>query len=71
MALTFGTLLSSQIADAQQLDPSGPRHWLDVQHYAGFRCPRQRQVPVRQTLRSARRREKVTCLGRRCQTAPE
>ena len=36
MALTFGTLLSSQRADAQKLDPSGPRPWLDVQHYAGF-----------------------------------
>ncbi|RBY87033.1 hypothetical protein DQ244_16945, partial [Blastococcus sp. TBT05-19] len=39
LALTFGTLLSSQGADAQQLDPSGLRHWLDVQLYAGFRRP--------------------------------
>src|SRR4051794_9367213 len=36
LALTFGTLLSSQGADAQQLDPLGLRHWLDVQLYAGF-----------------------------------
>jgi hypothetical protein len=42
LALTFGTLLSSQRADAQKLDPRGPRHWLDVQHYAGFQ-----QIPTR------------------------
>ncbi|MGY2005191.1 hypothetical protein, partial [Blastococcus sp. SYSU DS1024] len=36
LALTFGTLLSSQGADAQELDPRGLRPWLDVQLYAGF-----------------------------------
>src|SRR4051812_17406656 len=39
LALTFGTLLSSQGADAQKLDPSGPHSWLDVQLYAGFQRP--------------------------------
>jgi hypothetical protein len=36
LALTFGTLLSSQRADAQPLDPHGLHDWQDVQHYAGF-----------------------------------
>jgi hypothetical protein len=36
LALTFGTLLSSQGADAQKLDPSGLRSWLEVPLYAGF-----------------------------------
>ena len=36
LALTFGTLLSSQGADAQKLDPRGLRRWLEVQLYAGF-----------------------------------
>ena len=36
MALTFGTLLSSQGADAQLLDPLGPRLWRLVQLYAVF-----------------------------------
>src|SRR4051794_39473095 len=36
LALTFGTLLSSQGADAQKLDPSGLRSWLGVQLYSGF-----------------------------------
>ena len=39
MALTFGTLLSSQGADAQKLDPLGLRRWLEVQLYAGFQEP--------------------------------
>ena len=52
LALTFGTLLSSQRADAQKLGPSGLRVWLDVQHYAGFQRPRIRgtgpaDLPVR------------------------
>ena len=42
MALTFGTLLSSQRADAQQFHPSGLPCWLDVQHYAGFQL-----LPIR------------------------
>jgi hypothetical protein len=42
LALTFGTLLSSQRADAQRLDPHGLRPWLDVQHYAGFQL-----LPIR------------------------
>ena len=36
MALTFGTLLSSQGADAQQLDPLGLRLWRLVPLYAVF-----------------------------------
>ena len=36
MALTFGTLLSSQGADAQLPDPRGPRLWRLVQLYAVF-----------------------------------
>ena len=36
MALTFGTLLSSQGADAQLPDPLGPRLWRLVQLYAVF-----------------------------------
>src|SRR5438093_678476 len=32
LALTFGTLLSSQGADAQKLDPFGFRHWR-LSHY--------------------------------------
>src|SRR5215217_8024923 len=59
LALTFGTLLSSQRADAQKLDPSGPRPWLDVQHYAGFQSPRTGGL-ARRTSRSARRRENTT-----------
>ena len=42
LALTFGTLLSSQRADAQELHPHGLRPWLDVQHYAGFQL-----LPIR------------------------
>src|SRR5690349_9124127 len=42
LALTFGTLLSSQRADAQQVDPHGLPCWLDVQHYAGFQ-----RLPIR------------------------
>src|SRR5215213_8950064 len=36
LALTFGTLLSSQGADAQKLDPRGRHPWLEVLPYAGF-----------------------------------
>jgi hypothetical protein len=36
LALTFGTLLSSQGADAQQLDPLGLHPWRLVQLYAVF-----------------------------------
>ena len=36
MALTFGTLLSSQGADAQRLDPLGLRLWRLVPLYAVF-----------------------------------
>src|SRR3954469_21076807 len=38
LALTFGTLLSSQGADAQQLDPRGLRRWRIVQPYAATSC---------------------------------
>src|SRR5215218_2363740 len=59
LALTFGTLLSSQRADAQKIDPRGPRPWLDVQHYAGFQCSRIGAL-VRRTSRAARRMENST-----------
>ncbi len=36
LALTFGTLLSSQGADAQRLDPLGLRLWRLVPLYAVF-----------------------------------
>ena len=59
MALTFGTLLSSQGADAQKLDPLGLRRWLEVQLYAGFQ-----ELPegglVRRPFRAARRMENHT-----------
>src|SRR3712207_5846475 len=42
LALTFGTLLSSQRADAQKTHPHGLRPWPDVQHYAGFQ-----RLPIR------------------------
>src|SRR4030095_1337576 len=42
LALTFGTLLSSQGADAQKLNPHGPRRWQEVPLYAGFQ-----QLPIR------------------------
>ena len=41
MALTFGTLLSSQGADAHELDPSGLPSWLNVLLCAGFQHPPQ------------------------------
>ena len=44
MALTFGTLLSSQGADAQELHPRGLHPWLEVQLYAGFQKPTTRGV---------------------------
>jgi hypothetical protein len=69
LALTFGTLLSSQRADAQKPDPHGPRPWLDVQHYAGFQCSRIRAL-VRRTSRSARRRENITPSPRPLHRAP-
>src|SRR5947209_9315245 len=39
LALTFGTLLSSQGADAHELNPSGHPSWLVVQLCAGFQNP--------------------------------
>src|SRR3954471_6457005 len=59
LALTFGTLLSSQGTDAQQLDPLGLRHWrlsmvrraVHRFHPGGF---------YRLALRPARRREDCT-----------
>ena len=70
MALTFGTLLSSQRADAQQLGPSGLPRWLDVQHYAGFQRPRIRgagpaDLPVR-----AAHGEQYTVLRALCRGVP-
>src|SRR3954451_18293784 len=59
LALTFGTLLSSQGADAQKLDPSGPHSWLDVQLYAGFQLLPSGGL-VRRPFRAARRKENVT-----------
>ncbi len=61
MALTFGTLLSSQRADAQRIDPSGLPRWLDVQHYAGFQRPHTGGLD-RRPSRTARRMENHTRL---------
>ena len=60
MALTFGTLLSSQGADAQKLDPYGLRSWLKVPLYAGFQRPATKGGLVRRPFRAARRRQNVT-----------
>jgi hypothetical protein len=54
LALTFGTLLSSQRADARKLDPHGLRVRLDVQHYAGFqRLPIRGAGPANLPVRAA------------------
>jgi hypothetical protein len=42
LALTFGTLLSSQGADAHELNPSGLPSWLDITLCTGFQLPRNR-----------------------------
>ncbi len=71
MALTFGTLLSSQRADAQQLDPHGLRHWLDVQHYAGFQqLPTRGAGPATLPGRAAQR-EPYTTFRALCSGVPE
>ena len=62
MALTFGTLLSSQGADAQKLDPSGRRPWLDVQLYAGFRRPARRAAGPAALPGRAAQRESYTAI---------
>jgi hypothetical protein len=59
MALTFGTLLSSQRADAQQVNPLGRPRRLDVQHYAVSSGPASGGLD-RRTSRSARRMENHT-----------
>ena len=65
MALTFGTLLSSQGADAQKLNPSGHRPWLDVQHYAGFQRPARRAAgPAALAGRAAQRESYTPVTGR-------
>src|SRR5687768_14064422 len=65
LALTFGTLLSSQRADAQQLDPHGNRHWLDVQHYAGFQqLPPRGAGPPDLPARAAHGEQYTTLSGR-------
>ena len=65
LALTFGTLLSSQRADAQKPDPSGPRPWLDVPHYAGFqRLPTRGAGPADLPVRAAHTEHYTTPRGR-------
>ena len=71
LALTFGTLLSSQGADAQKLYPLGLRVWLDVQHYAGFQMfPDRGSGPAALPGRAAQR-ERYTTLGGPCRGGPE
>jgi hypothetical protein len=65
LALTFGTLLSSQRADAQKLDPHGNRPWLDVQHYAGFQqLPTRGAGPADLPARAAHGEQYTTLRGR-------
>src|SRR6185436_20866189 len=59
LALTFGTLLSSQGADAQQLHPRGLHCWLGVQLLRRFPVVPDRD-PVRRPSRAARRRRNTT-----------
>src|SRR3954463_7403470 len=59
LALTFGTLLSSQGADAQQLHPHGLHCWLGVQR-APVSGSSLTGSPVRRPSRAARRRENIT-----------
>ncbi|TFV69277.1 hypothetical protein E4P39_21685, partial [Blastococcus sp. CT_GayMR19] len=65
LALTFGTLLSSQGADAQKLDPLGLRRWLEVQLYAGFQeLPRGGSGPAALPGRAAHGEPYTTLRGR-------
>src|SRR3712207_116867 len=59
LALTFGTLLSSQGADAQQVDPLGFSCWLVVQPAPVSGCSLTGS-PARRPSRAARRRRNVT-----------
>jgi len=64
LALTFGTLLSSQRADARKLDPHGLRVRLDVQHYAGFQqIPTRGAGPADLPVRAAHREQYTTPEG--------
>src|SRR5947209_335018 len=55
LALTFGTLLSSQGADAQRTGPSGLRRWRLVQPYAATGWARQGAPPAGLSARAAQR----------------
>src|SRR3954453_13433096 len=59
LALTFGTLLSSQGADAHELDPSGLPSWLDVPLAPVSSNPLRGGLD-RRPSRAARRRENDT-----------
>src|SRR3954462_3992688 len=60
LALTFGTLLSSQRADARKLHPHGLRVRPDVPHYAGFRSTPHPGPRARRPSRAARRMKNHT-----------
>ena len=70
LALTFGTLLSSQRTDAQKLNPSGHRPWLEVQHYAGFQRPARRAASPAALPGRAAQRENYTPLPDRSNPPP-
>src|SRR4051812_48469346 len=64
LALTFGTLLSSQGADAHQLDPHGLRRWrLVVQPYVATGCSRRGIVRLASRPRAAHREPYTTPEG--------
>jgi hypothetical protein len=64
LALTFGTLLSSQGADAQKIDPLGLRFWLEVLLYAASGCSPRGGLVRRALAGSLRRMENHTRLRR-------
>src|SRR3712207_4752811 len=68
LALTFGTLLSSQRADAQQLHPSGLHRQRLVHHTPAPRASRP-GGPGRGPCGLVRRIDKVRSVRRPCQTA--
>src|SRR5918998_2505002 len=71
LALTFGTLLSSQRADAQRLDPLGLRLWRLVPLYAVFGVLHPGGAPPRPSRARPARRRPYTTPGVRAQPPGE
>src|SRR4051795_260822 len=63
LALTFGTLLSSQGADAQQLDPRGLHRWRFVQPYAATDCSHSGIIRLASRPRAAHREPYTSSRG--------